>query len=80
MTVDAPLELKPDELLKLRIFIDGPVLEVFANGRQCVTQQIFPLGERATQARFFAQGGSAELVSGKAWTLKAARFENVTQP
>lgn len=80
MTVDAPLELKPDELLKLRIFIDGPMLEVFANGRQCVTQQIFPLGERASQVRFYAQGGSAELVSGKAWTLKAARFENVTQP
>lgn len=78
LTVDAPLELKPDELLKLRIFIDGPMLEVFANGRQCVTQQIFPLGERAAQVRFFAQGGSAELISGKAWTMKAAKFENVS--
>ena len=80
LTVDAPLELNPGEPLKLRIFLDGPLLEVFANDRQCVTQQVFPLGSVADKVKFFAEGGSAELVSGKAWTLRAATFINQKIP
>ena len=35
-------QLQPREPLKLRIFIDRSVVEVFANGRQCMTQRIYP--------------------------------------
>ena len=38
----APLDLAKDEALHLRIFIDRSIVEVFANGRQCLTQRIYP--------------------------------------
>lgn len=39
---EAPFELAAGEGLELRIFLDRSVLEVFANGRQCITQRIYP--------------------------------------
>ena len=38
----APLELEDGEPLKLRMFIDKSVVEVFANGRQCVALRVYP--------------------------------------
>ena len=38
----APLVLDQDEALQLRIFIDRSIVEVFANGRQCLTQRVYP--------------------------------------
>ena len=32
---EAPFELKPGELLELRIYLDHSIMDVFANGRQC---------------------------------------------
>lgn len=37
-----PLELAPGEALELRIFVDGSVVEVFANRRACLTERIYP--------------------------------------
>ena len=39
-----PLELAADEPLRLRIFLDHSIVEVFANGRQCLTKRIYPTG------------------------------------
>lgn len=38
----APFELKNGERLKLRIFVDKSVVEVFANSRQAVMRRIYP--------------------------------------
>ncbi len=38
----APLDLDEDEALQLRVFIDRSIVEVFANGRQGLTQRIYP--------------------------------------
>ncbi|MEJ0101305.1 MAG: GH32 C-terminal domain-containing protein [Bacteroidota bacterium] len=40
-TQDAPFELRNGENLRLRVFLDKSMLEVFANGRQCITQVIY---------------------------------------
>ena len=39
---EAPFALLFDEPLKLHVFLDRSILEVFANGRQCITQRIYP--------------------------------------
>ena len=39
---EAPFELGEGETLRLHIFLYRSVLEVFANGRQCLTQRIYP--------------------------------------
>ena len=38
----APVFLEPDEPLQLRVFIDRSVVEVFANGKQCVAARVYP--------------------------------------
>ena len=39
---EAPLELKPYEPLRLRIFLDRSILEIFVNDRQCMTHASTP--------------------------------------
>lgn len=73
-TVEAPLEIPPGEPLRLRIFLDKPLLEVFANDRQCITQQVFPQSREAVLVKACARGGRARIVRGEAWTLAPATF------
>ena len=52
----APLELKPGEDIKLRIFIDRRIVEVFANDRQAVFKQ-HDHGPEDMGVCLFADGG-----------------------
>ncbi|MCL5098419.1 MAG: GH32 C-terminal domain-containing protein [Candidatus Omnitrophica bacterium] len=72
--VEAPFHLPPNEPLRLRVFMDKPMLEVFANDRQCVTQQIFPKNREATGIKLCAKGGDANARVVDAWQLAPARF------
>ena len=65
-----PLELPAGELLDLRIFLDRSVIEVFANGRQCLTKRIYPDPESVGTA-FYCWGGKATLRSLDAWDMEA---------
>ena len=54
-----PFELKAGEPLKLRVFVDKSVVEVFANGRQAVMRRVYPsrAGQRGSGG--LLQGGPA---------------------
>ena len=65
----APLELRKGEPLKLRIFIDRSIVEVFANRRQCVTQRIYPTRADALGVVLFAKGGAAKVTRLDAWDM-----------
>jgi len=65
----APLTLRPAEKLKLRVFLDRSILEVFANDRQCVTQRIYPSREDSLGIRLFSEGGAIEIESLQAWQM-----------
>lgn len=66
---EAPFELKPGELLELHIYLDHSIMEVFANGRQCITQRIYPTRDDSVGVAFFARGGAAKVVSLEAWDM-----------
>ena len=65
----APVHLEPDEPLKLRIFVDRSVVEVFANGRQCVAVRVYPGRDDSTGVSLRSQGESAVLRSLDAWQM-----------
>ena len=65
----APLALQAREPLKLRIFIDRSVVEVFANGRQCMTQRIYPARRDSLGVALFSSGGSACCTALDAWDM-----------
>ncbi len=67
----APLRLDPDEPLRLRVFIDRSVVEVFANGKQCVAVRVYPGRGDSTGVSLRAQGSPAQLRSLDAWQMRS---------
>lgn len=64
-----PLELTADEPLKLRVFVDKSVVEVFANGRQAVMRRIYPSREDSSGVAVFSSGGPAGVSTLEAWDI-----------
>jgi beta-fructofuranosidase len=58
-----------DEPLDLRVFVDGSVIEVFANERHCLTSRVYPTDEDATGITLGAVGGRVEIPTLDAWEL-----------
>ena len=66
-----PLYLEDGELLRLRVFIDRSIVEVFANGRQCLTLRSYPTRQDSTGVSVFARGSEARLLSLDAYQMKS---------
>tara|TARA_B100000676_G_scaffold27844_1_gene25799 strand:+ start:36 stop:1574 length:1539 start_codon:yes stop_codon:yes gene_type:complete len=66
----APVPLKKNETLKLRVFVDKSVVEVFANGRQCVAARVYPDRADSVGVSLRAQGQAAELRALDAWQMQ----------
>ena len=66
----APLLLEEGEALRLRIFVDRSIVEVFANGKQCVAARVYPGREDSAGVSLRAQGSSALLRSLSAWQMR----------
>ena len=75
----APLVMEAGEPLRLRVFIDRSVVEVFANGRQCVAVRVYPGREDSAGVSLRAQGSGAKLVSLDAWQMKSV-YANSADP
>ena len=67
----APFELEEGEPLKLRVFVDRSVVEVFANGRQCLALRVYPARQDSVGVSIRAQGGQATLHALDAWRMKS---------
>jgi beta-fructofuranosidase len=65
----APFELAAGESLKLQIFLDRSVLEVYINGRQCLTQRIYPSRPDSLGVRLFSRGGQTKVTRLDAWDM-----------
>ena len=67
----APVYVAPGETLKLRVFVDKSVVEVFANDRQCATVRVYPGREDSVSVSLRAQGADAVLRSLDAWQMRS---------
>jgi sucrose-6-phosphate hydrolase SacC (GH32 family) len=69
-SIEAPLELRKDEDLTLRVFIDKNLIEVFANDRQAMA--FVHRHIRANpNVRLFAKGGDAQVNAAQAWKVQS---------
>ena len=66
----APVSLERDEPLRLRVFIDRSVVEVFVNGKQCVAMRVYPGRKDSVGVSLRSQGRNAVLKSLDAWQMK----------
>ncbi len=63
---EGPLALAHGEPLKLHVYIDRSILEVYANERACLTTRVYPYSRASTGVILFAES-PARLLSLKAW-------------
>lgn len=68
-TEAGPFELGAGETLKLHVFVDRSVVEVFADGRQAVMRRIYPSREDSVGVRLFSNGGPANAGKLQAWDM-----------
>ena len=64
-----PFELQEGERLKLRVFVDKSVVEVFANGRQAVMRRIYPSQPGSVGVRMFSIGGTTQVNTLESWHI-----------
>lgn len=68
----APFFMAPAETLKLRVFVDTSVVEVFVNSRQCVAARVYPGRPDSRGISLRAQGADAELRALDAWPMRSS--------
>lgn len=66
---EAPFELKSGEPLRMRVFLDNSVMEVYANSRQCLTQRIYPTRHDSLNTAVFCSEGTVKINSVDKWEL-----------
>ncbi len=71
----APFPSADHEPLRLRIFIDRSVVEVFVNDRQCVAARVYPGRRDSLGVSLRAQGQSVRLQALEAWSLMCGEGE-----
>ena len=67
----APFSLKPGKPLKLRVFVDKSVVEIFANDRQAIGRRVYPVRSDSLGVSLFARGGAARFKTVRAWEMKS---------
>ena len=65
------LALGDGEQLRLHVFLDASVLEVFANGRACLAERIYPTRADSLGLDVFAEGGRATVTQLDVWELQS---------
>ncbi len=66
-----PLALRPDEPLQVRVFVDRSVVEVFANGRACVTERVYPSRPDSVGIRVGVRGDGGALRRLSVWEMRS---------
>lgn len=70
----APLNLGADEPLKLAVYLDQSIIEIYANDYLCMTQRVYPTLAGSRYTRIFADGGMARVPLIEAWDMGALRY------
>jgi beta-fructofuranosidase len=66
-----PVFIEPGETLKLRVFVDRSVVEVFVNGKQCLALRVYPGREDSVGLSLRSQGKESVIRSLDAWQMKS---------
>ncbi len=69
-TIEAgPVKLRDGEPLRLRVFVDKSIVEVFANSRQAVMRRIYPSRPDSVGIKLFSKGAPASVKRLRAWQI-----------
>ncbi len=80
ITETADVLIGNDENVRLRIFIDRSVVEVFVNDRQCIAIRTYPVLDESTGVSVRAIGNPMRLVSLDAWQMDNIYYTSEQPP
>ena len=63
--------LPPGEALRVHVFLDRSVIEVFSGGHACLTGRVYPTRPDSTGVQAFADGGRAALRRLAVWRKRS---------
>lgn len=66
----APLYIEKNENIKLRIFIDKSVVEIFVNDKQCLATRVYPSRKDSLGVSVLSQGEKSKVISMDAYSMK----------
>ncbi len=64
-----PLELNRKDNLDLRVFIDAKVVEIYANKKIVLTENLKPSSIKGYRIKMFSQGGNTEIIKVDVWKM-----------
>jgi len=67
----APFALRAGEPLKLRVYVDRSVIDVFANDRQAIARRVYPRGKDTRRLFLAAEGGEVVFTKLRVWEIDA---------
>jgi beta-fructofuranosidase len=67
----AQVYLGPDDHYELRVFVDRSVVEVFINGKQCISQRVYPGRSDSTGVSLRTQGRDVEIKKLDVYTMQS---------
>jgi beta-fructofuranosidase len=73
-----PFALAENETLKLHVFLDASVIEIFANDRAYLTSRIYPLRSDSLRLGLFAREGRARLKALDVWEMRPISSNRLT--
>ena len=76
----APCPLDDDGMLRLNVFLDASIIEVYANDRCKLTGRIYPTLAASRQTRLFAEGGLAAFSPVQAWDMAPLVYSTDDSP
>jgi beta-fructofuranosidase len=65
----APLKLKSDKALNLRVFVDKSIVEIYANDRQAICRRVYPGRKDSLGVTLFVEDGKAKFKKIMAWEM-----------
>ena len=68
---NAPIAIREDHIVELRIFIDRSLIEVFVNSDQFASVRVLPDREDSRGVSIFAKGDAVKLLSLESWQMRA---------
>jgi len=75
---EGSLKLDKGEPLKLRVYVDASVIEIFANGKVSLSDRVYPSRADSTGIGLFAKSGTARLKSLTLWEMSPISPDRMT--
>lgn len=75
-----PETLKAGDILKLNVFIDGSIVDIFVNDKYATSIRVYPTDSDADGVEVFSEGGVVKAESMRAWNLGADNSGNGEEP